>query len=156
MSNECVCQTRWCRNGEAHPAANLMLSVPGMIDAILDIEVEMYTENGRITNHHGPITYRLGYLQQEWMSKDKKWWCLDRKWLVLGAYLKILHFWYLKDPTFSQYSEYGNEEVRFHRSRQTYTLSFQHGYVCWVPSARGGIHLDVAQSSVDCCSKKRK
>ena len=37
MSSEYVCKPRWSGNGEAHPAANLMLSVPGAIDAILDI-----------------------------------------------------------------------------------------------------------------------
>ena len=58
MSSECVCKPRWSRNGEADPAANLVLSVPGTIDAILDHEVKKlarYTENERITNHQCPM-----------------------------------------------------------------------------------------------------
>ena len=40
MLDDCVCKPRWSGNGEAYPAADLMLSVPGAIDAILDIEVK--------------------------------------------------------------------------------------------------------------------
>ena len=54
-----VCKPRWSGNEEAHPAVNLMLSVPGAIDALLDdIEVKglsRYTENGRNTIHQGPM-----------------------------------------------------------------------------------------------------
>jgi hypothetical protein len=32
LSSECVCKPRWSRNGEAHPAANLMLFVPAWYD----------------------------------------------------------------------------------------------------------------------------
>ena len=59
MSSECVRKPRWSGNEEAHPAVNLMLSVPGAIDALLDdIEVKglsRYTENGRNTIHQGPM-----------------------------------------------------------------------------------------------------
>ena len=60
MSSECkcVCKPRWGGDGEAHPAPNLMLSVPGAIEAILDIEVKglaRYTESERITNHQSPM-----------------------------------------------------------------------------------------------------
>jgi hypothetical protein len=41
MTSECVCKPRWSRNGEGHPAANLVLSVPDDLDAILDIELEV-------------------------------------------------------------------------------------------------------------------
>ena len=54
MSSDCMCKARWSRDREAYPAAILMLSVLGTIDAILDIEVKEltgYTENERITNH---------------------------------------------------------------------------------------------------------
>ena len=54
MSSGCMCKARWSRDREAYPAAILMLSVLGTIDAILDIEVKEltgYTENERITNH---------------------------------------------------------------------------------------------------------
>ena len=40
MSNDCVCKPRWSGDREAYPAAILMLSVLGAIDAILDIEVK--------------------------------------------------------------------------------------------------------------------
>ena len=42
LSSEWVCKPRWSRNREApsYPAPNLMLSVPGVIDVILDIEVK--------------------------------------------------------------------------------------------------------------------
>ena len=53
-----MCKPRWSRNGEPHPAPNLMLSVPGAIEAILDIEVKglaRYTESERITNHQSPM-----------------------------------------------------------------------------------------------------
>ena len=53
-----VCKPRWSGNEEAHPAVNLMLSVPGAIDAVLDIEVKglsRYTENGRNTIHQDPM-----------------------------------------------------------------------------------------------------
>ena len=67
MSSECVCKPRWIGNGEAYPAANLMLSVPGAIDAMqfqISNEVKglaRYTENERIKNHQGPKKH----LQQE-------------------------------------------------------------------------------------------
>ena len=40
MTSVCVCKPRWSGNGEARPAANLVVSVPDAIDAILDIEVK--------------------------------------------------------------------------------------------------------------------
>ena len=53
-----ACKPRWNGNGEAHPASNLMVTVPGAIEAILDIEekgLERYTESERITNHQSPM-----------------------------------------------------------------------------------------------------
>ena len=35
-----MCKPRWSGDGEAHPAPNLMLSLPGAIGAILDIGVQ--------------------------------------------------------------------------------------------------------------------
>ena len=58
MTSKSVCKPRWSGDGESHPAANLMLSVPGAIDAILDRIVvkglARNIENARITNHQGP------------------------------------------------------------------------------------------------------
>jgi hypothetical protein len=43
MSSDCVCKPRWSGNIEAYPAADLMLSVPGAIDAILDTGINGLT-----------------------------------------------------------------------------------------------------------------